>query len=44
MRAELGYEWQYAERRGRSAVNRHVLFVELSIDTGSREGGPKSPP
>ena len=44
VRAELGYEWQYAERRSRSAVHRHVFFVELSIDTGSREGGPKSPP
>ena len=34
LRAESGYEWQYAESRTGSAVNRHVFFIELSIDTG----------
>ena len=34
LRAESGYEWQYAERRSGTSENRHVFFFELSIDTG----------
>ena len=36
LRVESGYEWQYAEGRIRSSVNRHVFVVELSLDTRSR--------
>ena len=44
LRVESGYEWQYAERRSSGAVNRHVLFVSLFVDTGGRAGEVKSPP
>jgi hypothetical protein len=44
LRAESGYEWQYAERRSGNAVNRHVFFVSLFVDTGGRAGAAKSPP
>ena len=36
LRVESGYEWQYAERRNRSSVNRHVFVVELSLDSRPR--------
>jgi hypothetical protein len=44
LRAESGYEWQYAERRSGPAVNRHVFFVEFSIDSGTLWRARKSPP
>jgi hypothetical protein len=44
LRAESGYEWQHAERRSGPAVNRHVFIIELSIDSGTLWGAPKSPP
>jgi hypothetical protein len=44
VRAESGYEWQYAERRDARAVNRHVFFVSFFVDTGGRAGAEKSPP
>ena len=43
LRAEWGYEWQYVERRSSPAVNRHVFFVELRIDTGGLPVFPWSP-
>jgi hypothetical protein len=41
VRAESGYEWQYVEGRNGAAENRHVFFIEFSIDTGS--GRPRPP-
>ena len=35
IRAETGYEWQYADRRSGGFVNRHVFLIELAIDTGT---------
>ena len=35
IRAESGYEWQYADRRSGGFENRHVLFIEFAIDTGT---------
>jgi hypothetical protein len=43
LRAEWGYEWQYAERRSSTSVNRHVVFVEFTIDTGGLPIFPWSP-
>lgn len=38
LRAEGGYEFQYARRRTDPDVFRHVFFLELSLETGARKG------
>jgi hypothetical protein len=42
LRAESGYEWQYAESRSGPAENRHVFFIEVSIDSGDLPPAPWS--
>jgi hypothetical protein len=42
LRAESGYEWQYVESRSGRAENRHVFFLEVSIDTGNLPPAPWS--
>lgn len=43
LRAESGYEWQYAASRTGPDRNIHVFFIEFSIDTGNLPGPPWSP-
>ena len=38
LRAEGGYEFQYARRRADPGVFRHVFFLELSLATGEAKG------